>query len=136
MNFIRQILGFEMMRWLIILTPLPVGNLEMFTLLSPNLRTITPNTNVKQEMKCLWKLWQHKLNYLFIVSLTQYFFHLNVSKIQNLFLPKYKLNVVRISVLYCASLQDRNPYNFWFIFWEKRWLHKLILKFIDLYQTT
>ena len=32
-------------------------------------------------------------------------------------------------------LQGRNPYNFWFIFWEKRWLHKFILKFTDLYHT-
>ena len=32
----------------------------------------------------------------------------------------------------CATLQGRNPYNFWFTFWENRWLQKLILKFTDL----
>ena len=50
---------------------------------------------------------------------------LKVSKYQNefiksLFLPKYEPNIVRISALYCATTQGRNPYNFWFIFWEKR----------------
>ena len=29
--------------------------------------------------------------------------------------------------------EGRNPDNFSFIFWEKRWLHKFILKFTDLY---
>ena len=29
-------------------------------------------------------------------------------------------------------LQDKNPDNFPFIFWEKQWLHKFILKFTDL----
>ena len=32
-----------------------------------------------------------------------------------------------------SALQGRNPYNIWFIFWEKQWLHKFILKFTDLY---
>ena len=63
---------------------------------------------------------------------------IKVSKFQNefmksSFLPKYERNIVRISALYCASLQGRNPYNFWFIFREKWWLHKFILKFTDLY---
>ena len=63
--------------------------------------------------------------------------NIKVSKFQNeflklLFLPKYELNIVRISALYCATLQGRNPYNLWLIFWEKRWLHEFILKFTDL----
>ena len=62
---------------------------------------------------------------------------LKVSKFQNefmksSFLPKYEPNILRISALYSGTLQGRNPYNFWFIFWEKRWLHKFILKFTDL----
>ena len=41
-------------------------------------------------------------------------FHLKVSKFQNefmksSFLPKYEPNIVRISTLYCATLQGRNP---------------------------
>ena len=34
--------------------------------------------------------------------------------------------IVRISAFYCATLQGRIPYNFWFIFW------KIFLKFTDL----
>ena len=50
---------------------------------------------------------------------------LKVSKFQNefmklSFLPKYEPKIVRISALYCATLQGRNPCNIWFIFWEKR----------------
>ena len=50
---------------------------------------------------------------------------LKVSKFQNefmkfSFLPKYEPNIVRISALYCAMLQGRNTYDFWFILWEKR----------------
>ena len=61
---------------------------------------------------------------------------MKVTKIQNeflklSFLPKYEPNIVRISALYYAKQQERNPYNFWFIFWENRWLHKLILKITD-----
>ena len=61
---------------------------------------------------------------------------LKVSKFQNeffksSFLPKYEPNIARISDLYYATLQGRNPYNFWFIFWEKWWLHNFILKFTD-----
>ena len=49
---------------------------------------------------------------------------LKVSKFQNEFmksssLPKYEPNIVRISALYCATLQGRNPYTFLIIFWEK-----------------
>ena len=45
---------------------------------------------------------------------------LKVRKFQNefmksSFLPTYEPNNVRISALYCAKQQDRNPYNFWFI---------------------
>ena len=50
---------------------------------------------------------------------------LKVRKFQNefmksSFLPTYEPNNVRISALYCAKQHDRNPYNFWFIFWEER----------------
>ena len=63
---------------------------------------------------------------------------LKVSKFQNgfmksSFLPKYERKIVRISALYCATLKGRNPYNFWFMFGEKRWHHKFILKFTNLY---
>ena len=34
-----------------------------------------------------------------------------------------------------ATLQGRNPYNFWLVFWEKWWLHKFIPKFTELYPT-
>ena len=45
---------------------------------------------------------------------------LKVSKFQNEFMKsKFEPNIERISALYCATLQGRNPYNFWFIFWEK-----------------
>ena len=55
---------------------------------------------------------------------------LKVSKFQNefmksSFLPKYEPNILRISALRCSTVQGRNSYNIWFIFWEKRWLHKL-----------
>ena len=40
--------------------------------------------------------------------------------------------LVNLSHLYCTTLQGRNPYNFCFM-WEKRWLHKFILQFTDLY---
>ena len=42
--------------------------------------------------------------------------------------------IVRISALYFGTVQGRNLYNIWFIFWEKRWFHKCILKFTDLYE--
>jgi hypothetical protein len=53
-----------------------------------------------------------------------YFKHLNASKFQNefmksSFLPKYEPKIVRISALRCGTVQGRNPYNIWFIFWEK-----------------
>ena len=47
------------------------------------------------------------------------------------FVPKYERNMVRISAL-CS--EGRNLDNFLFVFWEKWWLHKLILKLTDLYQ--
>ena len=47
------------------------------------------------------------------------------------FLPKYEQKIVKISAL---TTQGRNPDNFLFVFWEKRWLHKLILKITDLYR--
>jgi hypothetical protein len=64
---------------------------------------------------------------------------LKISKFQNEFMKSsflqniYEPNIVRISALYCATLQGRNLYILWFIFWEKRGLHKFILKFTDLY---
>ena len=45
------------------------------------------------------------------------------------FLTKYKRKIVRISAL-CS--EGRNLDNFLFVFWEKRWLHKFILKMSDL----
>ena len=44
---------------------------------------------------------------------------IKVSKFQNesSFLPKYESNIIRIFSLSCATLQGRNPYNFWFKFW-------------------
>ena len=59
---------------------------------------------------------------------------LKVSKFQNEFmkspfLPKYEQKIVKISAL---TTQGRNPDNFLFVFWEKRWLHKFILKLSDL----
>ena len=47
------------------------------------------------------------------------------------FLPKYEQKNVRISAL-CS--EGRNLDNFSFVFWEKRWLHKFILKLTDLYK--
>ena len=47
------------------------------------------------------------------------------------FLPKYEQKIVRVSA--GSMAQGRHPYNIWFIFWEKRRLHKFILKFTDLY---
>ena len=40
--------------------------------------------------------------------------------IKSSFLPKYEPNIIRISATYYATLQGRNPNNFWFIFWNKR----------------
>ena len=33
----------------------------------------------------------------------------------------FSQNILRISALYCATLQGRNAYNFCFIFWKKQW---------------
>ena len=46
-----------------------------------------------------------------------YYLMLKVSKFQNefmksSFLPKYEPNILKISALYRAALQGRNPYNF------------------------
>ena len=58
------------------------------------------------------------------------------AKVQNVmkssFLPKYEPIIVRISDLYSATLQGRNPHNFLFMFWEKQWLYIFILKFTDI----
>ena len=48
------------------------------------------------------------------------------------FLQKYEQKIVEISAL---TTQGRNPDNFLFVFWEKRWLHRFILKLSDLYET-
>ena len=45
------------------------------------------------------------------------------------FLQKYKQKIIRISA-FC--IEGRNLDNFLFVFWEKRWLYKFILKFTDL----
>ena len=45
------------------------------------------------------------------------------------FLPKYQQKNVRISAM-CS--EGRNSDNFSFVFWEKQWLHKFILKLSDL----
>ena len=44
---------------------------------------------------------------------------------KSLFLPKYERKIVRISAL-CSEV------NFLFVIWEKRWLHKFILKSTEL----
>ena len=72
------------------------------------------------------------LNFL---SIKEKAFLLKVSYIQNeftksSFLPKYEQEIVRISVL---CIEGRNLDNFLFVFWEKRWLHKFILKLTDYY---
>ena len=48
------------------------------------------------------------------------------------FLPKHKQKIVRISALFS---EGRNPNNFLFVFWEKRWLHEFILKLTDVCTT-
>ena len=74
------------------------------------------------------------------------------------FLPKYEQKIVRISALTKGQLiskaiyglltspkkwtkivrisarcsKGKNPDNFLFVFWEKRWLHKFILKLTNL----
>ena len=58
---------------------------------------------------------------------------LKVRQFQNEFmkssvLPKYEQKIVKISAL---TTQGRNPDIFLFVFWEKRWLHKFILKLSD-----
>ena len=39
----------------------------------------------------------------------------------------------RIVKIFALTAQGRNPDNFSFVFWEKWWLHKFILKYSDLY---
>ena len=51
-----------------------------------------------------------------------------------MYLWSHRFSQIMNQILYCATLQGRNPYNIWFIFWKKWWLHKFILKFTDLYQ--
>ena len=46
------------------------------------------------------------------------------------FFPTYEQKIVKISAL---TTQGRKHDNFLFIFWEKWWLHKFILKLPDLY---
>ena len=50
--------------------------------------------------------------------------------VKSSFLPKCEQKIVRISAL---TTQGRNPDNFLFVFHEKRWLHKFILKLSDLW---
>ena len=42
--------------------------------------------------------------------------------------PKIQTKIVKISAL---TTQGRNPDNFLFVFWQKQWLHKFILKLIN-----
>ena len=49
-----------------------------------------------------------------------------------LFLPKYEQKCKEFCPG-CGTLQGRNRHNFSFIFLEKGWLYKFILKFTDLY---
>ena len=91
-----------------------------------------------QNKWVLTKAWLKSITFPYFIDLQQNWPPLKGSKFQDefmksFFLPKYEPNIVRISALYCAKLQSRNPYNFWFIFWEKWQLHKFILKFTDLY---
>ena len=66
------------------------------------------------------------VSYIFILSSI-----LKVRQFQNEFMKSSFLEqkIVKISAL---TTQGRHPYNFSFFFWEKRWLHKLILKLSDL----
>ena len=40
--------------------------------------------------------------------------------------------VIECPLIKCLDHISSNPYNIWFLFWEKRWLYKIILKFTDL----
>ena len=65
-------------------------------------------------------------------------FILKVSKFQNefmnsSFLPKYEPKIVRISALSYGTVEGTGQkFLQYFLFWEKQWLHKFILKFTDL----
>ena len=74
----------------------------------------------------------------FIVDIYTRFLVLKVSKFQSefmksSFLPRYEQKIS--GFLLCVGSEGRNLNNFLFIFWKKRWLHKFILKFTDLYFT-
>ena len=65
-------------------------------------------------------IWTLICNTLTVRNFRPFSFQLKVSKFQNKFmkasfrlsfLPKYEPNIVRISALYCVTLQGRNPYN-------------------------
>ena len=86
------------------------------------------------------KLWNgnRKENKQISLAYCKHKYLLKVSKFQNefrksLFLLRYERKIVRIPALWCLITQGRNPDNFSFIFWEKRWLRKFFLKFTDLY---
>ena len=86
------------------------------------------------------KLWNgnRKENKQISLAYCKHKYLLKVSKFQNefrksLFLLRYERKIVRIPALWCLTTQGRNPDNFSFIFWEKRWLRKFFLKFTDLY---
>ena len=65
----------------------------------------------------MWfKPWQQWKNYRLEKHCSKLVIILKVSKFQNEFmkssyLPKYKTKIVRISALYCGTVQGRNPYN-------------------------
>ena len=82
--------------------------------------------------------WKHRLKKNF-GSFLKLFLSLHDPRINSIFteryigdflkkIAKYKQKIVRISAL-CT--EGRNLDNLLFIFWEKRWLHKFILKFTD-----
>ena len=62
-------------------------------------------------------------------------FHSGISKwiYKAIVSPKIWRNIYKdFCLVVCHTVQGRNPCNFSFIFWEKQWLHKFILKFTDL----
>ena len=101
--------------------------------------------SLKLRRKFSWKNQSEKHKRVKAVNMHSQFFCpivycaalLKVGKFQNefmksSFLPKCEPNIVRISALYSATLPDQKSLKFLFIFWEKRWFKKIILKFTDL----
>ena len=74
----------------------------------------------KRELKCQNELFFNIIRSVcfdyweFLTNLLTYFLTMLFDAVQN--------------SSFCGTVQGRNPHNIWFIFWEKRWLHKFILK--------